>query len=674
MFYKNLVLILVCILLSSAVQSATPEGLPQAVQAAHEALSATTLDSAACRTLADNLLRLTAAYPSSSLIPEALWLAARLKSASGCPTEAVALSKKIIGEYPLSDVAPAAFDYVWNNLTSSGVNYPACAELARSFADRQTSPPTAGRYWLLAFDAYYKINRWRDAAATAARYVQVCPSCSLSAPIMLAMADGSLKAGDTVASRTMLENFLARYPQLPQTVPARVRLAAIYRSLGEETTARENYSLAWSAFQKHTSETVYHQAEISHAAAEALWFLQAEPRREFMQMTAISTTLPEKTARVQAANLEKALTQVMLADENYTPACFNAIGDVYCQLADALLVDGYRKEKAASGENLPFVAALPEYAKATSAYMLALEKAATGHDHDDLACLDHPDWQKASVYAAEQAYDVTLGQGDVYYAWALEMKNRAPQTDPGSLGGCARFEYLAANVVPLLVQGASYTSQALDFASRGFAKNYISAATDALDLPVRTVAAELCGIHHEQTREVAAASTQLAKSFTFGLRASSNLKRADELNENFAVVNKTAARTQTVLTNLYAAVSAWPQPESSSLFWDSLTATAYYDYANLCQTMQTDLAIAVAALTPAQTDESVQRFRNKLIKLQTACATEEYASLVRWHDWSGQCDVTYPLGEKLEARLAELDPAYSGSRPDDYPSANRRKP
>jgi tetratricopeptide (TPR) repeat protein len=672
MFHKSLLLAVLCGMLVSAAPSATPENLPQALQVAREQLATAVPDTGACLGLAGDLLRLTDAFPSSSLVPEALYLAARLENACGRVPEACQLAYRLLHDFPQADVAPAAFDLVWNEVTHGGAIPLLGADLARSFADRQESPEAAGPYWLRAFEAYRGAGRWRAAAQVAARYVQDCPSCNLNAPLLLSMAEVSLQAGDMENARRTLEDFLARYPQVAQAVSARVTLASIYQSSGQQDAAHENYSLAWSAFQKHADESAYRQPEVSHAAAQALWILQNEPRREFAQLASITGPFREKQARAQAETLEKTLTTVMLTDEDFAPACFNAIGDVYRQLGDAQLAEGNRRVNTQSGQEPPYAVALPEYSRSAAAYSQAYEKALQEHHHAGQAAHDHPDWHAASVYAAQQACDVTAGQGDAVYGWALELFSRAPHADPGALGSRARFDYLTATVVPLLTEGAAYTTAALDMAARWQIKERSEPARESLDLPLRPVAAELVRIHREQTQEVAATSTQLAKALAFGFQSSSAMKQAGALDATFGQVAGNAARTQTALTSLYSAVTAW-QPQSH-VFWDSLSATAYYDYAALCRTLQTDLGLALAAFAPVSTDEPAQLAHRRLSKLQTTSATEEYSTLVRWHDWAARCEVKNPLGERLEARLAELDPAYAGTRPDDLPSATRRKP
>ena len=673
MFRKSLLPAVLCVMLVSAVHPATLENLPQAVQVAREQLAASAPDSAACRLLAGDLLRLTGLYPLSSLVPEALFLAARLEKACGRAPEACRSAYRILMEFPQSDVAPAAFDLVWNELTQGGANSHLGADLARTFADRQKFPEAASRYYLLAFDAYRVGNRWREAAQVAARYVQTCPSCSLNAPLLLSMADVSLQAGDMENARRVLEDFLTRYPQVAQAVSARVTLASICQSSGQEDAAHEQYALAWSAFQKHADESAYRQPEISHAAAQALWILQNEPRREFAQLASITGPFREKPARAQAETLEKALTTVMLTDEDFAPACFNAMGDVYRQLGDALLAEGYRRVNAQTDEEPPYAAAMPEYSRSATAHAQAYEKTLQEHRHTGQARHDHPDWHAASVYAARQACDVTAGQGDAVYGWALELFNRAPNADPGALGSRARFDYLTATVVPRLTEGAAYTTRALDLAARWHTRGRAEPIPESLDLPLRPVAAELTRIQREQTREIASVSIQLSKSLAFGFQSSSAVSQAGGLDETFTQVADVAARTQAVLTSLHGTVRLWQQPASAG-FWDSLTATACYDYATLCRTLQADLGIALAAFTLSPNDEQAQRVHRRLSKLQTVCATEEHSSLVRWHDWAAQCEVKHPLSERLEARLAELDPAYAGTRPDDLPSATRRKP
>lgn len=672
MFRKSLHSLLFCILLTTVVHSAMLESLPQAVQIAREQISSAALDSASCRVLCEDLLRLADTYSTSSLVPDALWLAARLERLANRNAESLALLKRLITGYPESEAASDAFDVAWQQFAEKG-HWSDGADLACQIALARTPSDVNSRYWFAAFEGYRQANRWTDAADVAANYLQNCPSCTLRADVMLAMADVALQAGDMANARTILESFLVRYPQLPQSVTGRVRLADVYRASGDERAANENYSLAWSAFQKRGNESAYRQPEVANAAAYALWTLQREPLRNFQQLTLISGSFREKATREQLAALEASLQEIIRADESFAPVCFNAIGDLYRQMGDAMLAAGYRNLKTEPDGDAPYTGAQAEYASAIAAYSQSAVQAASGQVHAGAACFDHPDWYAASVYASEQLLDVAMGQSNAVFAWALELNQRAPQADPGILGSRTRFDYIVNNVLPVIEQGVLSMSQALELASSTNARsNAIGAAS--LDLPIQPVAGELVRIHDEQMRQVAAASTQFAKSLSFGMQSTSVINQSEELGRIFEEAGEVAAQTQTALTGLCALIAPWESSGISMSFWDSLTVSTYYEYASLCRLMESDLTVVLAAFKSDFDDDRGQRFRNRLQKLQLSCATEEYASLVRWHELASKNAIQSPLADRMAIRLAELDPAYAGSRPDEFPSANRRKP
>ncbi|RPH94151.1 hypothetical protein EHM69_08145 [candidate division KSB1 bacterium] len=674
MLRKNLLLLSLVFALPFAALSATFDGLPQAVQAAHHAIS-TPEDSANCPTIVSELLRLTDKYPASSLVPEALWLAAQLQKQSGHPSAALSLARKIVEQHPSSTVAPEAFEVVWNDFRTNKFTDTNAAEFAAAFANKLAPNSAAAKYYQLAFNIHLQANRWQDAVHVGNLFIKKCPDSVPDAPFLLSLSEAALKSADMAAAQRTLENFIDRYPHLPQLVSARAALGKVYISQGNETAANENYSLAWSAFQKHSNESAYRQAGITSAAAEALWFLQKNPHRQYAQLTSVNLPLNEKTARRQAESLEQAYTQIMLTDHGYAPACFNAIGDLHRQMADALLAEGYRKCAVDfSAENPPYESALPEYSRAIAAYSQAYDRAAQPHSHESGLAIEHPDWHTASVYAADQAFALTLGQGDAVYAWAMQLQQNAPKTEPGANGNQVRFDYLASCVAPLVSQGMEYSTQALNFANSKPLAKKAEKVRQNLDIPLRPFASEVAMLCRNQNRDAAGLSTQLSKTFSFGFQASSTTSLAESVEDNFHSASLITSKSEELLSNLYAGIAQWRLSEPVQSYWDSIAVSPFYEYASLCQTMQADLTVCLAAFTPAKNDEDAQRFRNRLSKLQTKGASEEYTGLVRWHDLADRYKMKTATGDKLAARLAELDPAYSTDRLDDFPSASRRKP
>jgi hypothetical protein len=72
-------------------------------------------------------------------------------------------------------------------------------------------------------------------------------------------------------------------------------------------------------------------------------------------------------------------------------------------------------------------------------------------------------------------------------------------------------------------------------------------------------------------------------------------------------------------------------------------------------------------------DDSNLALYNTLTKLQAKGATDEFAGLVRWHDFSTKFKIQDPIASRLQDRLSQLDPLHYGTS-NDTNSASRKKP
>jgi hypothetical protein len=218
MFRKILLLSALFIPVLYAFATATFDGLPQAVEAARKA---STDNASVCHDVAGQLVRLTGTYPNSSLVPEALYLAARLEKAAGNSDEALSLALHVVKSYPASDNASAAFDLAWNEMTKNGADPTAGVDLAHDLATALGTSPTAGRYYEIAFNTCRDAKRWKDALAIGNQYLKTCTVTMPYPQLVTALGDVALTAADTPLALQCLESFLNHYPKLPQIVAVR---------------------------------------------------------------------------------------------------------------------------------------------------------------------------------------------------------------------------------------------------------------------------------------------------------------------------------------------------------------------------------------------------------------------------------------------------------------------
>ncbi|HEY3295926.1 MAG TPA: hypothetical protein VGL38_10845 [bacterium] len=663
MFSKILLLLVLCGVMISGSVAATFDGLPQAVEAAKQAQPN---NAAVCHDVAGELVRLTGTYPNSSLVPEALFLAARLEKASGNNQQALALAQHVVTTFPASESCPAAFDLAYAELTKNGADPLAGLDLARNLATALGSSPVAGRYYEVAFNTCRDAKRWQDALTLGNRYLKTCTAATPNPSLVLGLGDVALMAADTPLAMQMLESFLNRYPKLPQIVAVRAKLGQMYAAVGNEAKAKENFSVAWTTWQKNSKKTEYNQAEVAHAAALSLWELQTDPRKEYNDLTAINTYLDRNRAKRQMENLISAYTQVMKTDQIMAAQALNAIGDTHARFGDALLKQGFQLALNTNSESIqpPYFYSAPEYEKAIASYSQAFERAQM--DQADVAV------QRESHYAASRAFELTASDGDAVFAWAIHLYENAPKAEVGELGNQARLFYLNKTVTPLLEEGLRCKTDALAMTKTLPVEKEAKEVQLTLDMPLRPIMNDMFALSQAEIHKVGTASTELASSFKAGFQPSSTTTLAQNVDEKFAYASKLATTMQKTLDGFYKTFQQNSLPEQSVAFWDNMIAGSYYEYAAACRTMQEDLAVCSGQL-PVKKDDSLLPLYTKLTKLQSKGATEEFAGLVRWHDLTNQYKVQDPIADRLKARLGDLDPLHYGTD-NDTNSASRKKP
>ncbi len=663
MFRKILIISALFSAISCARAAATFDGLPQAVEAARQTQPT---NAAVCHDVAGELVRLTGTYPNSSLVPEALFLAARLENAAGNTEQALALAKHVVTSFPASENCPAAFDLAWNVLTRNGADPMAGEELAHDLATALGSSPTAGRYYEIAFNACRDAKHWKDALTIGNQYLKTCTVATPNPTLVLALGDVALMAADTPLAMQLLESYLNRYPKLPQIVAVRTKLGQMYTASGNETKAKENFSLAWTTWQKNSNRTEYNQTEVAQAAARALWELQAGPLKEFNDLTAISTYLDKNRAQRQMENLIAAYTQVMKTDQQMAPEALNAIGDAHARYADALLKQGFQYALNAGTPSIvvPYCYSSPEYQKAIASYSQAYERAAMQPGNAEL--------QHVGQYGASRAFELTAGNGDAVFAWAIHLFEMAPKTDVGEHANQTRIAYLTKNVTPLLEEGLKCKTDALALVNTLPVQNQAKEVRQTLDMAVRPVIGDLYALSQSEIHKLETASTQLASSFKAGFQPNSTKTLAQSVEDNFAYTTQLSADVQKTLDNFCQIFQQNSLPEPSLAFWDNMITTSYYEYAAACRSMQNDLTACVGQLSVKKDDATLPLY-TQLTKLQATGASEEFAGLVRWYDFSSQHQFKDPVADKLQARLAELDPIHYGGQ-NDTNSASRKKP
>lgn len=659
------------VLLLFAAASARQTTLPGAIQTAERLLANTDFDSAAGSTVSEDLYRLCAEFPVSALAPQGLLLAAEIDQRLGRMDDALHTRKRILENYTASEAAPRAFEAVFNDLTGSADGAEEAAELARRLADVQ--PSKAGHYWNLAFRQYSVAGNWIAAADAGSRALEASGRAGLSAQDLHKLTDAALLAGETSIAVRACESFIDNYGDLPQVISVRRQLGGIYSAQGNPAAAHEQFVRAWSTYQKLRKKPEYDQSAIASAAAASLMALQTEPRRRFDEMTAPELPLEKRVAQRVAAELADAYAQAMTTDPALAPAAFNASGDVYSRMGDALLKNGFRLAMTGTlpTGQMPFTDALPEYTKAVAAFSLAFERSLLqAGEHDAPLASREAETDPAARYAAQRAFEVASGQADAVFAWAIDVNARAPQPELGPNGSDKRFDYLVNTAAPLFARGLELEAAALSLADRMQLPAQAADARLNLDLPLRPFAASLTDLSAEQNRQATVASNQLAATFARGFQNSATSDFADRAEREFHRAASHAAATNDLLGSLLAGLDRCNSPTATYAYWNDRIVAGFHDYATLCRTLQNDLSVCTANLKLRKDDEAAA-LRKRFAKLESFGSSEEYAGLLRWHQFTVDRQWDHPLNAELQARLNEIDPDTYGRR-DDWPAANRK--
>ncbi len=639
--------------------------LPQSVEAATNALSAAQVDRDACRQLATDLLDGVSAYPASNLAGDALYLAVKLERIAGDHEAALAAARRILLDYPRSEHAPEAFQYVWDAQTSQGANPSAGAETAREFAESLGNAPNADSYYEIALDAYAAGNQWKEAAELCRYFLETAAMNSDLPELYITVADVALRADENSLARDALDQFSSRYSPLPQMVMAKNRLGHVHMALGNREPAKQAFSQAWTLFTKHRGKPGYVDHDVRHAAAEALWTLQSADKDALDRMAAQGLDVNESQLRKIVRKLTDACAEITEADSHFALQTLTAMGDATAILArqvGSARLSRVKSNASAASEDSPIAEALDLCARAAEYYTAAFEYSCESTESRSA--------RAASDLAAEKVFEIMRLRADLQNQWALELLERNPPQMPGTRDDELRLRYLIKTVAPVAMTGLDYVAEVLDLPSYMPIDEQKSALRSQADATLKIVAQELFSQCQEQWRQTASAAIQVGSSVSFGIRTSNSSNLVEGLDDKVDMAARFAASACPELSRIAEAVSAreiWPDGLS---FWIQLEVRMYAEYTQACATVAASLQDGAGRMKvhPDSPDGSLKTL---LLRLARSGADDEYRYLVHWHDRVAEMGADIPLNQRMQMRLAELNPKLYGLD-GTYPSANRQ--
>ncbi|MBI5058492.1 hypothetical protein HZB60_01785 [candidate division KSB1 bacterium] len=644
--------------------------LPATLDRARAMVADPRSDSAACLATATELAEAVAAYPASSLAAEAVDIALHLNLRWGDRLAAQTCADLIVRQYPLSEFAEPAFDVVWNYLTAHGESPGTGAEVAKQFALSLQSDARSPRYFMLAFQGFAADGRWKDAAEMGEQFLGSAAGAAADPMVYLSMSEVALRLGNTALARQSLEAFTSRFGELPQMVIALTQLGHLHTALGNPEIARTHYGRAWSLYQKNQQRSQFAVAEISHAAAEALWILQAERRTAFDEAVVPGPGFKEPAVRRTANSLIDSYTEIVNTDAEFDFRAFSAMADVCAALATALADESFRKLVMSPGETPrldPLAAASAQANRAAAYYQAATERVML-HEHD-------PDRQRdlhaAARYVGERRFEIANAQAQWTYRYANLLADNAPTEKLGNPHDLSRLNYFIDVVLPVATRGLEQKQVALSIVGPADHNSLTAATAATADEPLRELVTKLSSLCMTQWKQTATAATQLSSSVRFGLRTSSSSGLVDGLDANWNRSEQYAARAVKAVRETYDVARKSNLSPESLPHWNSLMISLLGEYVALSAAAQSALQEAVAALPP-DPDNPLAPLRAQLGRLAADCGSAEYSTLVAWNDLVTYQNIDDPRNREMALRLATLDPQRYGAGAD--PSASRKHP
>ncbi len=649
-----LIRILAIILLISAAfaDDLTPADLPALVAQAQQALAPATYDVGTCRTRANRLEQFLTANPKTPELPDLLLLCAKCDAACGNLQRAGVNASRVVDQFPLSAAAPMAYEIARKSVSNDGVNPSAAASLARNYAEGLSGDPRAVHYWRECLDWHRQAGEWNDVLSVGLHCLNAQESLSADPAVQLIVAEAALKTNDTARATALFEQLAARKDNAPQSVLAHRRLA-----MGGD--ARKHNEAAWALYHKNSSKPEFARQDVAKAAAQALWDLQELAFQDYVKLVQ-APKFDESKCRRALSKLEDGYNDVLNTNSECAAPSLNRIGDAHALFADALLSDGERRAKEMP-EKPPYGRALPEYARAVSAYARAFEQA-SGHDEQ----------AEAARAAAQHAFDLTVRQGDVVAEWGRALYDRAPTESPGVDSRKPRLDYLNKTVVPVLTTAVEYYGRAIEFAPYMPLDESTAVLRARFDSPLRPLATSMTELIEEYAHRLNASAAELGSMSSMSFDAVAVERQEVKVEAEFEQLLDAQNLVRFVMTNWSALLSKAALPAESQTFWGERNVHQFDKTSGALRAVQVCVAKSLNRLERTN-DLTDLAFRRKLTKLQARAVSEEYHSLVSWHEYVSQGDVHHPANDRLYARLADVDPAHFSTAPNSG-AATRRHP
>ncbi len=597
----------------------------------------------------------------------ALLLSAKLYAKAEKYTECVTSCLQLLDTYPKTAAAPEACELAG---TAMADRLGRGLEAAGLFEKRVLAYPQekeADQFLARACDLYEKAGDWNHAADCAQKYIDNCGNGPSAMNMRLNLAHCWLMQGKTERAQQSLVEMVQRCPNEPLTVVARQTLSEIYESKGATAKADEERRQAWAWYEQHSKSGEKLSGEVRKAAAQALWDLQTGQRAEYHRACAfVPNAVSNGNPKSQAKALIDNYSRVMLADADLVMQAYIAEGQVCEELGNLLLQQGYVRyanARAAQGEP-PHRAAKDEYLRAIAYYQQAWDYALVRPQTPELTWL--------SEQAAARAVELRIGNGDLAFAWAAQLRRGLPTWTGTTHALEQRFDGLNAQVYPVLMEGLALYEEAQASAKTMGQSALAERARYGLTVPFEPFVADLIVVNRNAWEAAKTAAVQIAGSAKMSGTAATASPQMEQLEaacqRSHAFAQQTASRSREILMALR---EAHISPESQTA-WENRVLDYWSDYADFCRGMATRLD-GVCGELKANKATRTDELQHRLHGLSRQCASKESEQLESAYRLCKELAITSPASEKILERLAALSPRdYRGEAERQYGTRQKR--
>jgi len=637
------------------------------LQKGDQVLKATQWDPAELLQTAQNLASSSIQGTSSEKGSAALLLSAKLYAKAEKYPECVTSCLQLLDTYPKMAAAPEACELAGTVMADRLGKGLEAAELFEKRVLAYPQEKEAEQFLAHACDLYEKADDWSHAAGCAQKYLDNFGNGPSAMDMRLNLAHCWLMQGKTERAQQSLIELAQRYSNEPLTVVARQTLSEIYENKGATAKANEERRQAWAWYEQHAKSGEKMSGEVRKAAAQALFDLQTMQRAEYHRACAF---VPNAVSKVNPKPLAEELIDnyswVILTDANLAMKAYIAQAEVCEELGNFLLQQGYvRYANARTGQDaLPDKAAKEEYLRAIAYYQQAWDYALVHPQTPELTWL--------SEQAAARAVELRIGNGDLAFGWASQLRRALPVWTGTTHALEQRFDGLNARVYPVLMEGLALYEEAQASAKTMGQSALAERARYGLIVPFEPFVADLITVNRNAWEVATTAAVQIAGSAKMPGTAATALPQFEQLEaacqRSSSFAQQTANRSREIMMALRE-VHVSPENQTA---WEERILNYFNDYAAFCRDMAARLDGTCGELKANKTTRT-DELQSRLHGLSRQCMAQESEQLESAYRLCEELAITSPASEKILERLVALNPReYRGKVETQYGTRQRR--